>query len=209
MCGSTDIGQGSDSILAYIVAEVLGIDPFDIRIVTADTDLTPVDLGLSTACVDDRQRWRYKLLKSAGAFGDGVSEKLGVPLKYLACRRRVSTWNPAVGVHLPRLWCLADRVRHDWNRCCSPAAVIGNTRLGVGPSLLPVTRLRCGSGCRSSTGIVSCRGYLDCARHRSVINQCRYGPGRRIVYMGRARSLIEERAYRGNRTWFTRFLPLE
>jgi len=45
MCGSTDIGQGSDSILAYIVAEVLGIDPFDIRVVTADTDLTPVDLG--------------------------------------------------------------------------------------------------------------------------------------------------------------------
>src|SRR5437588_7401693 len=45
MCGSTDIGQGSDSILAYIVAEILGIDPFDIRIITADTDLTPVDLG--------------------------------------------------------------------------------------------------------------------------------------------------------------------
>src|SRR5229473_2478478 len=45
MCGSIDIGQGSDSILAYIVAEVLGIDPFDIRVVTADTDLTPVDLG--------------------------------------------------------------------------------------------------------------------------------------------------------------------
>src|SRR4030095_10069517 len=45
MCGSTDIGQGSDSILAYIVAEILGIDPFDIRVITADTDLTPVDLG--------------------------------------------------------------------------------------------------------------------------------------------------------------------
>src|SRR5436309_5966782 len=44
-CGSTEIGQGSDSILAYIVAEVLGIDPFDIAVVTADTDLTPVDLG--------------------------------------------------------------------------------------------------------------------------------------------------------------------
>src|SRR5690349_2008420 len=44
-CGSTEIGQGSDSILAYITAEVLGIDPFDIRIVTAETDLTPVDLG--------------------------------------------------------------------------------------------------------------------------------------------------------------------
>jgi 4-hydroxybenzoyl-CoA reductase alpha subunit len=44
-CGSIDIGQGSDSVLAYIVAEVLGIDPFDIRVVTGDTDLTPVDLG--------------------------------------------------------------------------------------------------------------------------------------------------------------------
>src|SRR5437667_2111827 len=44
-CGSTEIGQGSDSILAYIVAEVLGIDPFDVAVVTADTDLTPVDLG--------------------------------------------------------------------------------------------------------------------------------------------------------------------
>jgi CO/xanthine dehydrogenase Mo-binding subunit len=44
-CGSIDIGQGSDSVLAYIVAEVLGIDPFDVRVVTADTDLTPVDLG--------------------------------------------------------------------------------------------------------------------------------------------------------------------
>ncbi len=44
-CGSIDIGQGSDSMLAYIVAEMLGIDPTDIRLATADTDLTPVDLG--------------------------------------------------------------------------------------------------------------------------------------------------------------------
>jgi 4-hydroxybenzoyl-CoA reductase alpha subunit len=45
-CGSIDIGQGSDSILAYIVAEVLGLDPIvDIKVITADTDLTPVDLG--------------------------------------------------------------------------------------------------------------------------------------------------------------------
>jgi 4-hydroxybenzoyl-CoA reductase alpha subunit len=44
-CGSTDIGQGSDSVLAYVVAEELGIRPEDIRVVTGDTDLTPVDLG--------------------------------------------------------------------------------------------------------------------------------------------------------------------
>ncbi|MFN2384366.1 MAG: molybdopterin cofactor-binding domain-containing protein, partial [Gemmatimonadota bacterium] len=44
-CGSTDIGQGSDSVLAYVVAEVLGLEPLDIEVVTADTSLTPVDLG--------------------------------------------------------------------------------------------------------------------------------------------------------------------
>ena len=42
---STDIGQGSDSILGYVVGEVLGIDPLEMKVVTADTDLTPVDLG--------------------------------------------------------------------------------------------------------------------------------------------------------------------
>ncbi|HEV2579924.1 MAG TPA: molybdopterin cofactor-binding domain-containing protein, partial [Ktedonobacteraceae bacterium] len=44
-CGATDIGQGSTSILAYIVAEELGIQPEAIHLETADTTLTPVDLG--------------------------------------------------------------------------------------------------------------------------------------------------------------------
>jgi len=44
-CGSTDIGQGSDSVLAAIVAEELGLSLDRVIVVTADTDLTPVDLG--------------------------------------------------------------------------------------------------------------------------------------------------------------------
>ncbi len=44
-CGAMDIGQGSDSVLAAIVAEELGLQPLDIRLVTADTDTTPIDLG--------------------------------------------------------------------------------------------------------------------------------------------------------------------
>lgn len=43
--GSSDIGQGSDSMLAYVVAEELGCLPDDVRVVAADTDTTPVDLG--------------------------------------------------------------------------------------------------------------------------------------------------------------------
>ncbi|MDO8367274.1 MAG: molybdopterin-dependent oxidoreductase [Saprospiraceae bacterium] len=43
--GASDIGQGSDTMLAIIVAEVLGIDPEKIFVLAADTLLTPVDLG--------------------------------------------------------------------------------------------------------------------------------------------------------------------
>jgi 4-hydroxybenzoyl-CoA reductase subunit alpha len=45
LCGAIDIGQGSDHILAAIVAEVLGVRLEDIQLTTADTDLTPIDLG--------------------------------------------------------------------------------------------------------------------------------------------------------------------
>jgi len=43
--GGNDIGQGSSSIVAYLVAEELGLEVGDVRVVAADTDLCPVDLG--------------------------------------------------------------------------------------------------------------------------------------------------------------------
>jgi 4-hydroxybenzoyl-CoA reductase subunit alpha len=44
-CGATEIGQGSDDVLAAIVAETLGVDTSVIRVVTGDTGIAPVDLG--------------------------------------------------------------------------------------------------------------------------------------------------------------------
>ena len=43
--GASDIGQGSDTMVAQIVAEVLGISLGRIKVVAADTDLTPIDIG--------------------------------------------------------------------------------------------------------------------------------------------------------------------
>ena len=43
--GASDIGQGSDTMVAQIVAEVLGCSLKRIKIVAADTDLTPIDIG--------------------------------------------------------------------------------------------------------------------------------------------------------------------
>ncbi len=43
--GGNDIGQGSNSVVAYLVAEELGMQVEHVRVVAADTDLCPVDLG--------------------------------------------------------------------------------------------------------------------------------------------------------------------
>jgi 4-hydroxybenzoyl-CoA reductase subunit alpha len=84
-CGSTDIGQGSDSVLAYVVAEELGIAPKDVRVVTADTDLTPVDLGsyssrvtlmTGNAALQAARKLRALLLGAA-------AKKLAVPAERL------------------------------------------------------------------------------------------------------------------------------
>jgi len=87
-CGSTDIGQGSDSLLAYIAAEELGIRVSDIKVFTADTDLGPVDLGsyssrvtvmTGNACIQAVRDVREKILSAA-------AEKLLVPAESLAMR---------------------------------------------------------------------------------------------------------------------------
>ncbi|MFI5111450.1 MAG: molybdopterin cofactor-binding domain-containing protein [Terriglobales bacterium] len=43
--GASEIGQGSDTMTAQIIAEVLGCDLARVKVVAADTDLTPIDLG--------------------------------------------------------------------------------------------------------------------------------------------------------------------
>jgi 4-hydroxybenzoyl-CoA reductase alpha subunit len=87
-CGSTDVGQGSDSLLAYIAAEEFGLKPADIRVFTADTDLTPVDLGsyssrvtvmTGNACIQATRSVKEKILQAA-------ADKLLVPAESLAMR---------------------------------------------------------------------------------------------------------------------------
>jgi 4-hydroxybenzoyl-CoA reductase alpha subunit len=101
-CGATEIGQGSDDVLVACVAEILGIDPHDVRAVTGDTDLTPVDLGsyssrvtlmMGNAAIQAAERAR-DILAAA------VSAKLGIPASRLvfAERRVFDAENPRSGV---------------------------------------------------------------------------------------------------------------
>jgi 4-hydroxybenzoyl-CoA reductase subunit alpha len=43
--GAAEIGQGSDTMTAQVVAEVLGCSLSRVKVIAADTDLTPIDLG--------------------------------------------------------------------------------------------------------------------------------------------------------------------
>ncbi len=101
-CGQAEIGQGSDSVLAAIVAEILGIDLEDIRLCVADTDLTPVDLGsyssrvtmmVGHAAIEAAERARELLARAA-------AEQLGVPAERLvfAGRRVFDAEGPDLGV---------------------------------------------------------------------------------------------------------------
>ena len=85
-CGATDIGQGSTSVLAYIVAEELGVEPGHIHLETADTTLTPVDLGsyssrvtfmAGNAAIAAARALKNQLFEVA-------SERLKVPIERLA-----------------------------------------------------------------------------------------------------------------------------
>lgn len=80
-CGANDIGQGSDGMLAYIIAEETGISPDDILVVSADTDLTPVDLGAYSSRITymagiAAQEAGHKLREKLVA---AVAAKWGVP----------------------------------------------------------------------------------------------------------------------------------
>lgn len=214
MCGSTDIGQGSDSILAYIVAEVLGIDPFDIRVITADTDLTPVDLGsyssrvtlmTGNAALQAAERAR-ELLTIA------VAEKLAVPIENVsfADRRAFDVENPEVGVTFAEAVQLAESkygtigTVGSYTPPRSPGKFKG---AGVGPSpAYSYSAAVAEVDVDPQTGIVTVeRIWIGHDIGQSINPMLVMGQVEGSVYMGLGEALMEEMAYRANRNVVHKF----
>jgi 4-hydroxybenzoyl-CoA reductase alpha subunit len=208
MCGSIDIGQGSDSILAYIVAEILGIDPFDIRVITADTDLTPVDLGsyssrvtlmTGNAAIQAAERAR-ELLTIA------VAEKLGVPIENVsfAERRAFDVENPEVSVSFAEAVVLAESkfgtigTVGSYSPPRSPAKYKG---AGVGPSpAYSYSAAVAEVDVDAATGIVAVeRIWIAHDIGKSINPMLVMGQVEGSVYMGLGEILMEEMSYRTNR----------
>jgi 4-hydroxybenzoyl-CoA reductase alpha subunit len=214
MCGSTDIGQGSDSILAYIVAEILGIDPFDIRVVTADTDLTPVDLGsyssrvtlmTGNAAIQAAERAR-ELLTIA------VAEKLDVPIENIsfAERRAFDVENPEIGVSFAEAVVLAESkfgtigTVGSYSPPRSPGSYKG---AGVGPSpAYSYSAAVAEVDVDSSTGLVTVeRIWIAHDIGKSINPMLVMGQVEGSVYMGLGEILMEEMSYRANRNVVHKF----
>jgi 4-hydroxybenzoyl-CoA reductase alpha subunit len=214
MCGSTDIGQGSDSILAYIVAEVLGIDPFDIRVITADTDLTPVDLGsyssrvtlmTGNAALQAAERAR-ELLTVA------VAEKLKVPIENIsfAERRVFDVENPEIGVTFAEAVVLAESkfgtigTVGSYTPPRSPGKFKG---AGVGPSpAYSYSAAIAEVDVDPDTGITTVeRIWIGHDIGRSINPALVMGQVEGGVYMGLGEVLMEEMVYRSNRNVVHKF----
>ncbi|MDQ2975047.1 MAG: molybdopterin-dependent oxidoreductase, partial [Acidobacteriota bacterium] len=214
MCGSIDIGQGSDSILAYIVAEVLGIDPFDIRVVTADTDLTPVDLGsyssrvtlmTGNAAIQAAERARELLVMA-------VAEKLGVPIENISLgeRRAFDVENPQIGVSFAEAVVLAESkfgtigTVGSYSPPRSPGRYKG---AGVGPSpAYSYSAAIAEVDVDPDTGIVVVeRVWIAHDIGKSINPMLVMGQVEGSVYMGLGEILMEEMAYRGNRNVVHKF----
>jgi len=74
--GANDIGQGSNSVAQYLVAEELGLALDQVRVISADTDLCPVDLGayssretfmVGNAIIDACRKLRPQLVQAVAA----------------------------------------------------------------------------------------------------------------------------------------------
>ncbi len=207
-CGSTDIGQGSDSVLAYVVAEVLGLDPLELKVVTADTDLTPVDLGsyssrvtlmTGNAAIEAAERARALLAKSAG-------KKLAIPETRVVFSggRVFDAENPEAGMSFAEAVVLAETEFGTLGTTGSykpPKTAARYKGGGVGPSanysysaavvLVEVD---------PATGIYRVpKVWVAHDIGRAINPVLAVGQVEGSVYMGLGEATMEEMAYRGNR----------
>ena len=211
MCGSIDIGQGSDSVLAYIIAEVLGIDPFDIRVLTADTDLTPVDLGsyssrvtlmTGNAALEAAERARDLLIRA-------VSEKMNIPATRLSLSggRLFDVENPETSISFAeaRFGTIGTVGSY------TPPPSAGKYKgAGVGPS--PAYSYDAAVAeveVDPRTGIVRVeRIWIAHDIGRAINPALTLGQVEGSVYMGLGEALMEEMSYRTNRNVVHKFPSL-
>lgn len=204
--GAIDIGQGSDSILVSAVAEVLGIGTEDIQLVTADTALTPVDLGsyssrvtfmAGNAAIQGAQQLRAKIAQAVASHLEAVPEDL-----IFADRRVFVAGSPTRGVRWEQACAIAEAVHGTLTAAGSytPPKLAGPYKgSGVGPS--PAYSF---SACVAEVSVDEATGEVKVEKvwlahdiGRALNPLLVMGQIEGSVYMGVGEALLEQQGYRG------------
>jgi 4-hydroxybenzoyl-CoA reductase alpha subunit len=204
-CGATEIGQGSDDVLVACVCEVLGIAPFDVRAVTGDTDLTPVDLGsyssrvtlmMGNAAIQAAERARDLV-------AEAVAARLEVPRDRItfAERRVFDAADPSRGMTFQEAVCVAEAkfgtigTTGSYTPPKSAARFKGG---GVGPSpTYSYTAAVVEVDVDPATGWITVpRVWIAHDIGRAINPTLARGQVEGSVYMGLGEALMEEQAFR-------------
>lgn len=203
---ATDIGQGSTSMLATVVAESLGLEPGDLTMVTADTDLTPVDLGsyssrvtfmAGNAALEAATKIRSRVI-------DAVAEHLeAAPEDLVAKDRRVGvvgdpeggvTWTEAVVLATAAGGPLVESGSYTAPKLAGPYKGAG---VGISPAY-SYTACVVELDCDAETGMVDVdRVWVAHDIGKALNPMLSEGQVEGGVYMGLGEALFEEHAFRG------------
>ncbi|HEX2714926.1 MAG TPA: 4-hydroxybenzoyl-CoA reductase subunit alpha [Candidatus Acidoferrales bacterium] len=208
--GASEIGQGSDTIQVQIVAEALGVRPERIKLVAADTELTPVDLGsyssrvtfmAGNACLEAARNMRAQIF-------EGVARKFGCASALLEARsdqifaaddsRLRLSFDEAVGIALDFHGALVSKGTY-----APPEAARGGKfkGSGVGPSPSYSYSAQVAEvSVDSETGHVQVHRIIaahDCGKALNPL--CVEGQVEGSVYMGLGQAVQEEMVWKDGR----------
>jgi len=110
--GGSEIGQGCDSVVAYIAAEELGVPVDHVRVMRGDTDFVPVDLGayssrvtfmLGNACIDAARRLRGQVQAAVAEAWECTADQVD-----LVAGKAMDTQDPARTLPIAEAFNLAE-----------------------------------------------------------------------------------------------------
>lgn len=202
---AADVGQGSTTMLATVVAEVLGLAPGDLAVVTGDTDLTPVDLGsyssrvtfmAGNAALDAATRVRDRVVEAAADKLEALPEDLVLAEGRVTVRGVPESgmeWPEAVRLAIAARGPLAESGSYRAPELAGPYKGAG---VGISPAysysacVVEVT-------CDDATGMVSIdRVWLAHDIGQAINSLLSEGQVEGSVYMGIGEALYEEQAFR-------------
>jgi 4-hydroxybenzoyl-CoA reductase subunit alpha len=202
--GTADVGQGSNHMLAVFVAERLGIAPTDCKVIEADTDLTPVDLGSYSS------RVTFMAGNAALAAADAVRAQIveAVAAKFRIEPEVLTLRDGAVhGAYRPVPWVEAVTIAEEMHGTIGSTGSYRPPKIGsrlkrtsVGPSpAYSFTAQVAEVTVDEETGIVTVDKMW--AAHdlgRVLHKEIAEGQIEGCVYMGVGEALLEEQKYRRN-----------